>query len=54
MLEQFSRSPLIHRRAPRHLETVVILNNKNPRPKSYVEIGIDAEEYFRIKDKNNN
>ena len=35
-----------------HVETVVILNNKNPRPKSYVEIGIDAEEYYRIKDGN--
>ncbi|MCQ2411629.1 MAG: hypothetical protein MJ057_01615 [Sphaerochaetaceae bacterium] len=43
----------IHGVVSTHVETVVILNNKNPRPKSYVEIGIDAEEYCRIKDKKN-
>ncbi len=31
-------------------ETVVLLNNKNVKPKDYVEIGIDAEEYYKIKD----
>ncbi len=34
-----------------HVETVVLLNNKNVKPKDYVEIGIDAEEYnYKIKD----
>ena len=32
------------------VETVVCLNNKNARPKDYVEIGVDAEDYYRIKD----
>ena len=27
-----------------------MLNNKNAKPKDYVEIGIDAEDYYRIKD----
>lgn len=34
-----------------HVETVVCLGNKNVRPKNYVEIGIDAEEYYRSKDE---
>ncbi|MBR3537844.1 MAG: 23S rRNA (uracil(1939)-C(5))-methyltransferase RlmD [Eubacterium sp.] len=33
-----------------HVETVVLMNNKNAKPKDYVEIGIDAEEYYNIKD----
>ena len=34
----------------RHMETVVLLNNKKVRPKDYVKIGLDAEDYYRIKD----
>ena len=34
----------------KHVETVVCLSNKNVKPKDYVEIGVDAEEYYRIKD----
>jgi hypothetical protein len=26
------------------------LRNKNAKPKDYVEIGVDAEDYYRIKD----
>lgn len=33
-----------------HIETVVLLNNKNSKPKSYVEIGVDADDYYRIKE----
>ena len=33
-----------------HVETVVCLSNKNAKPKDYVEIGVDAEDYYRIKD----
>ncbi len=33
-----------------HVETVVLLDNKKARAKDYVEIGIDAEDYYRIKD----
>jgi 23S rRNA (uracil1939-C5)-methyltransferase len=33
-----------------HVETVVLLNNKFARAKDFVQIGIDAEEYYRIKD----
>ena len=32
----------------RHVETVVCLDKK--KPKGYVEIGVDAEDYYRIKD----
>ena len=33
-----------------HIETVVCLSNKNAKPRDYVEIGVDAEDYYRIKD----
>ena len=33
-----------------HVETVVCLSNKNARSKDYVEIGLDVEDYYRIKD----
>ena len=36
--------------ATAHVETVVCLSNKNARSKDYVEIGVDAEDYYRIKD----
>ncbi len=31
-------------------ETVVLLNNKFAKAKDFVQIGIDAEDYYRIKD----
>ena len=33
-----------------HVETVCCLSNKNAKPKDYVEIGVDAEDYYKIKD----
>lgn len=33
-----------------HVETVVCLSNKNAKQKDYVEIGVDAEDYYRIKE----
>ena len=33
-----------------NVETVVLLGNKFSKAKDYVEIGIDAEDYYRIKD----
>ena len=32
------------------VESVVLLNNKFVKAKDFVQIGIDAEEYYRIKD----
>ena len=32
------------------VETVVCLSNKNARSKDYIEIGLDVEDYYRIKD----
>lgn len=32
------------------VETVVLLGNKFSKAKDYIEIGIDAEDYYRIKD----
>ena len=37
----------------RSLETVVSLSNNFSKPKDYVQIGIDAEDYYRIKDAKN-
>ena len=31
------------------VETVVLLSKKHVNPKAYVEIGFDAEEYYKIK-----
>ena len=33
-----------------HVETVVLLDNKFAKAKDFVQIGIDAEDYYRIKD----
>ena len=33
-----------------HVECVCLLSNKNAKLKDYVEIGVDAEDYYRIKD----
>ena len=35
-------------------ETVVLLGNKFSKAKDYVEMGIDAEDYYRIKDVKSN
>ena len=32
-----------------NIETVVLLSKKHVNPKAYVEIGVDAEEYYKIK-----
>jgi len=37
-----------------HVETVVKLERKDVKSKDYIEIGIDAEDYYRIKNKGNN
>ena len=31
------------------VETVCPLSKKNAKPKDYVEISVDAEDYYRIK-----
>ncbi len=33
-----------------HVETVVLLSKHFSKPKEYVQIGIDAEDYYRIKE----
>ena len=35
---------------PHLVETVVCLSNKNVKSKDYVEISVDAEDYYLIKD----
>jgi len=36
-----------------HVEAVVLLSNKNAKSKNYLEIGIDVEDYYKIKDAKN-
>lgn len=36
--------------ATSHVETVVLMSKNFERPKNFVQIGIDAEDYYRIKD----
>ena len=33
-----------------HVETVCLLSNNKTKPEDYVEIGVDAEDYYIIKD----
>ena len=40
----------INQKVSCHVETVVLLSNKNAKSKNYVEIGVDAEVYYKIKD----
>ena len=35
------------------VEVVVSLNKNFSRPKEYIQIGIDAEDYYRIKESEN-
>lgn len=32
------------------VETVVLLNNKFAKAKVFIQIGVDAEDYYKIKD----
>ena len=36
--------------SPFHVETVVCLSNKNAKPKDYVEISVDAEDYYSVRE----
>ena len=33
------------------METVVYLSNINPRPRTHIEIVVDAEDYYKLKSK---
>ena len=48
IIDFFSRSSDIHSDVSGHVETVVCLDKK--KPKDYIEIGVDAEDYYKIKD----
>lgn len=37
-----------YREVENHVETVVYLSNINPRPRTHIEIGVDAEDYYNI------
>jgi hypothetical protein len=49
-LDKFSHSNDINGVVSRHVETVVHLINQNAKAKHHVNIGVDAEDYYRIKD----
>ena len=36
------------------IDEEIYLSNKNAKPRDYVEIGVDAEDYYRIKDSGKN
>jgi len=36
------------------IDEEIYLSNKNAKPWDYVEIGVDAEDYYRIKDSGKN
>lgn len=38
----------------KHVETIVLLSNKNSKFQNYVEIGVDSEEYNKIKTRRSN
>ena len=37
-----------------HVETVVLMGRNPSKPKGYVQIGVDAEDYYRIKESERN
>ena len=41
---------LMQTKVSMHVETVVLLSKKNVKPKDYVEIGVDIEDYYKIKE----
>ena len=49
LFPQTSRAADIKTDVSSHVETVVLLSNNFSKAKDYVKIGIDAEDYFRIK-----
>jgi hypothetical protein len=49
-LDKFPLTDDIHSVVSRHVETVVHLINQNAKAKHHVNIGVDAEDYYRIKD----
>lgn len=40
-----------YREVENHVETVVFLSIINPRPCTHIEIGVDAEDYYKLKSK---
>ena len=47
MVGLFACTVDIHNGGSRHVECVCLLDKKNPM--DYVEISVDAEDYYRIK-----
>ena len=48
--DMFPHTVDIHTAVSRHVETVALLSNKFAKAKDFVQIGIDTEDYYRIKD----
>ena len=42
----------INQHVSSHVETVVLLSKKNYKAKDFVEIGVDAEDYYKTKETN--
>ena len=34
-----------------HVETVCLLSNRKPKPDTHVDLTLDMEDYYRIKDQ---
>ena len=42
---------LMRKKLMTHVETIALLSRETSRPaKDYIKVGIDAEEYYRIKE----
>lgn len=53
ILDMFSHTGDIHTAVSGHVEVCCLLEQQK-RAKDFIEIGIDAEEYYRIKDSEKN
>ena len=42
----------IHSDVSTHVETVVLLSNKFEESNIYFDVGVEAKDYYRIKDRN--
>ena len=49
-IDMFPYTDDINLIATRHVETVCLLINQNAKAKHHVNVGIDAEDYYKIKE----
>lgn len=50
IMDMFPHTGDIHNGVSGHVETVVLMGKTVTRSKSHVDLGLDVEDYYKIKD----